>query len=86
MTVIFVGLVDECVVLGEEFCGHREFGFAEVAGGGERGVGALGEVELECADGYVGHRLERRTGDPGFADERGAGEVDGDTVALEDDD
>ena len=59
---------------------------AEVAVRGERGVGALGEVEFERADLDVGDVRECAAGDPSLADERVPDEVDPDPVALEDDD
>jgi len=44
----------------------------------------LGERELEGIEGDVGDGVEGGAGDA-FADEGGAGELDGDAVAVEDD-
>src|SRR6185437_5956209 len=46
----------------------------------------LRQGEFECADGHVGHLLERATGDSGFADERRADQMHRGAVALQDDD
>ena len=80
-------LVDGGGVLGDEFGWHREFLCAEVAVCGEGGVGALGEGQFEGVDGGVGDGFEGAArGDPRFADEGRADQVDRDAVALEHDD
>ena len=52
----------------------------------ERGVLALGEIELERADGDIGDGLERAERDPRLADERAPVKSTRDTIALQHDD
>src|SRR6185437_7381473 len=65
-------------VLSDEFRWHLQLALrlAQIPVGRERRVLALGQVQLEAVDRYVGDGLECAARDPRFVDERCPGQID----------